>query len=60
MADDEYFPHSLNNADVDKPVSHYRFEVTGLTASTKIMIDAPKGAKNAPRLFVFDIKVSKK
>ena len=60
MVDDEYFPHSLNNADIDKPVSHYSFELSGVTAQTKIMIDAPKGAKNAPRVFVFDIKLTQK
>ena len=60
LNDDEYFPHSWNNADIDKPVSHYRFEVSGITSSTKIMVDCPKGPSSAPRVFVFDIKVTKK
>ena len=60
LADDDYFPHSWNNADIDKPVSHIRLEASGLTSATKFKIDCPKGAKNAPRIFVFDIKVTKK
>ena len=60
LPDDDYFPHSWNNADVDKPVSHIRLEASALSASTKLKIDCPKGAKNAPRIFVFDIKVTKK
>ncbi|MBQ1718189.1 MAG: hypothetical protein II031_03435, partial [Bacteroidales bacterium] len=60
LADDDYFPHSWNNADIDKPVSHIRLEASGLTNATKFKVDCPKGAKNAPRVFVFDIKVTKK
>ena len=60
LADDDYFPHSWNNADIDKPISHIRLEASGLTSATKLKIDCPKGAKNAPRIFVFDIKVTKK
>lgn len=58
--DDEYYPHSIDNADIDKPVSHFRFEATGVTADTRLMIEAPKGATSAPRIFVFDIKVTRK
>lgn len=60
MLDDDYFPHSWDNADIDKPCSHYTFELNGITSNTKLMIDAPKGANNAPRVFVFDIKVTRK
>lgn len=60
LVDNDYFPHSWNNADIDKPVSHIRLEASGLTANTKLKIDCPKGASNAPRIFVFDIKVTKK
>ena len=60
LADDDYFPHSWNNADIDKPISHIRLEASGLTSATKFKIDCPKGEKNAPRVFVFDIKVTKK
>lgn len=60
LEDNDYFPHSWNNADIDKPISHIRLEASGLTSATKLKIDCPKGAKNAPRIFVFDIKVTKK
>ena len=60
LVDNDYFPHSWNNADIDKPVSHIRLEASGLTNATKFKVDCPKGAKNAPRVFVFDIKVTKK
>lgn len=60
LPDNDLFPHSWDNADIDKPVSHLRLEASGLTPATKLMIDCPKGEKNAPRIFVFDIKVTKK
>ncbi|MBQ9463617.1 MAG: hypothetical protein IJU68_08210 [Bacteroidales bacterium] len=60
LADNDFFPHSINNADIDKPVTHVRLEASGITSATKLMIDCPKGAKNAPRIFVFDIKVTRK
>lgn len=60
IPDNDLFPHSWDNADVDKPVSHLRMDVSGITPSTRLMIDCPKGEKNAPRIFVFDIKVTKK
>lgn len=60
LEDNDYFPHSWNNADIDKPISHIRLEASGLTPATKLKIDCPKGEKNAPRIFVFDIKVTKK
>ena len=60
LVDDDYFPHSWNNADIDKPISHVRLEASGITSATKLKIDCPKGAKNAPRIFVFDVKVTKK
>ena len=60
LPDNDYFPHSWNNADIDKPVSHVHLEASGLTPETRLTIDCPKGEKNAPRIFVFDIKVTKK
>lgn len=59
LTDDEYFPHSWDNADTDKPVSHYRLEASGLSSATQIRIEAPKKTANA-RCFVYDIKVTKK
>lgn len=59
IVDDEYCPHTLNNGDADKPHSVFTFKVTGATSATQIKIDAPMGAKNAPRCFIFDIKVTK-
>lgn len=60
IADSQYCPHSLTNGDKDKPHSVYTFQLSGITSDTKIEIDAAKGKKNAPRCFVFDIKVVKK
>lgn len=59
IGDDEYCPHSIGNNDKDKPHSYYTLHATGVTPSTRIRIDAKKGATNAPRCFVFDIKVTK-
>ncbi len=59
LRDDEYFPHSWDNADVDKPVSHYRLEASGLSSVTRLRIEAPKITANA-RCFIYDIKVTKK
>ena len=60
LEDDTYFPHSIDNADIDKPVSHYSCVLKGISASTKIQIDAPKGPSSAPRMFLFDIKLTRK
>lgn len=62
IQDDTYCPHSADNNDVDKPVSHYTFQLTGVTAATRIYIDAtqPNASGNYPRMFLFDIKVTKK
>lgn len=61
LEDDTYFPHSIDNADVDKPVSHYTFQLSGVTSATKIQIDAPAAESgNNARIFVFDLKVIKK
>ena len=60
LPDDDFFPHSWDNADIDKPVSHLRLEASGLTSATRLTIDCPKGEKNAPRIFVFDVKVTRK
>ena len=59
IADDEYCPHSLGNNDKDKPHSYFTLHATGVTAATKLKIDAKKAGSNAPRCFVFDIKVTK-
>lgn len=60
LADDTYFPHSIDNGDIDKPLSHYTLKLSGITSETKIQVDAPKSASNAcPRMFLFDIKLTK-
>lgn len=59
IVDDMYCPHTNNNSDADKPHSVFTFKVKGATSATQIKIDAPMGAKNAPRCFIFDIKVTK-
>lgn len=59
IVDDAYCPHTLANGDADKPHSVFTFKIKGATSATQIKIDAPKGAKNAPRCFVFDLKVTK-
>ena len=59
IADDAYCPHTLGNNDYDKPHSVFTLHASGAGPETRIKIDAPKGASNAPRCFVFDIKVSK-
>lgn len=59
IVDDQYCPHTLANGDADKPHSVFTFQVKGMTPDSKVLIDCPKGAKNAPRCFIFDIKVTK-
>ncbi|GEM_PF-1128087 len=59
ILDDAMCPHTLGNADADKPHSVFTFGVQGLTPDSRIKIDCKKGASNAPRCFIFDIKVTK-
>ena len=60
IVDDIYCPHSLANGDADKPHSRFSFQLSGIGPDSQIEISCPKGAKNAPRCFVFDIKIVKK
>lgn len=59
IEDNDFCPHTLDNNDKDKPHTILTLHASGVTPSTRIKIDAAKGASNAPRCFVFDIKVTK-
>lgn len=59
IVDDAYCPHTLGNNDYDKPHSVFTLHASGAGPATQLKIDAPKGASNAPRCIIFDIKVSK-
>lgn len=58
-------PPSVSNAELDKPVSHFRFAISGAGPETRISIDSSvdKNAKGdnagASRCFVFDLKVTR-
>lgn len=58
-------PPPVSNADLDKPVSHFRFAISGAGPETRISIDSSvdKNAKGdnagASRCFVFDLKVTR-
>ncbi len=58
-------PPSVSNGAVDKPISHFRFGITGATSNTQIMIDTTIDAKadgtnaGASRCYLFDLKVTK-
>ena len=59
IADDDFCPHSLANDNADKPHSFFTLHATGVTSGTRLKIDAKKAGSNAPRCFVYDIKVTK-
>lgn len=58
-------PPSKANGTLDKPVSHFRFSVSGATSATKITVDASvsRNAKGdnsgAARCFVLNLKVTR-
>ena len=60
IVDDQYCPHTLANGDADKPHSVYTFQLSGIGPESRLEIAAVKEGKNAPRCFVFDIKILKK
>lgn len=60
IVDDVYCPHTLANGDADKPHSIFTFQLSGIGPDSQIEIACPKGSKNAPRCFIFDIKIVKK
>ena len=59
-------PPSVSNSDPDKPVSHFRFVISGASPETRISIDSSVDANEngdnsrASRCFVFDLKVTRK
>ncbi|MGN0190878.1 MAG: hypothetical protein ACI39U_04415, partial [Candidatus Cryptobacteroides sp.] len=61
----DIMPPSQSNSAIDKPVSHFRFKISGATSNTRIVIDtsvdADSGGTNAgaSRCFVLDLKVSR-
>ncbi len=63
--DADICPPSKSNGAVDKPVSHFRFNVTGATPATQIVIDSTpdrneKGDNaSKSRCYLFDLKVTK-
>lgn len=58
-------PPSKTNSAVDKPVSHFRFEIHGATPQTRISVDTTPDAKpdgsnaNASRCYLFNLKVTR-
>ena len=58
-------PPSVANGDLDKPVSHFRFGISGASPKTRISIDSSVDANEkgdnsgASRCFVFDLKVTR-
>ena len=63
-ADADICPPSVSNAAIDKPVSHFKFNISGATSDTQIRIDASvdgngRDDSSRTRAFVFDIKVTK-
>ena len=58
-------PPSASNGAIDKPVSHFKFKISGATPNTRIVIDASVGANEkgdnagASRCYVLDLKVSR-
>lgn len=58
-------PPTVSNGTVDKPVSHFVFDISGAVSTTKIVIDTSVDANekgdnaNASRCFVFELKLSK-
>ena len=58
-------PPSVANGDPDKPVSHFRFAISGASPETRISIDSSVDANEngdnsgASRCFVFDLKVTR-
>ncbi len=63
--DADICPPSKSNGAVDKPVSHFRFNITGATADTQIVIDTTPDANDKrdnaskSRCYLFDLKVTK-
>ena len=63
--EDNICPPSVSNSDPDKPVSHFRFAISGASPETRISIDSSVDANEkrdnsgASRCFVFDLKVTK-
>ncbi len=62
--DPDVCPPSVANDAVNKPVSHFKFNISGATSNTQIRIDTSyegkiKDGSGQARAFIFEIKVTK-